>query len=220
MEKDKKTNPLQTRKDREFRQFSNFQLRAEPTADNGTTELYIEGVAATFNSPTVLFEYDGIEYKEQIDRMAFEGADMSDVIFNYNHSGKVMARTRNKTLQIWVENDGLHIRARLDGTAEGRALYEEVKGGYIDRMSFAFTIKESSYNLDEHMRTVLKVKKLYDVSAVDIPAYDTTSLSARSSFEEELEKEHKAAAAAELRKRVLQTQVKLTNSIYGGKENE
>ena len=217
MDKDKKPNPMQTRKDREFRQFTSFHLRAaDPVEENGATELYIEGVAATFNSPTVLFEYDGIEYKEQIDRMAFEGADMSDVIFNYNHSGKVMARTRNKTLQVWVENDGLHIRARLDGTEEGRKLYEEVKGGYIDRMSFAFTIKESSYNLDEHMRTVLKVKKLYDVSAVDIPAYDTTSLSARSSFEEELEKEHKAAAAAELRKRVLQTQVKITNSIYGG----
>ena len=217
MEKDKKSNPMQTRKDREFRQFKDFKLRAaEPVEENGSQELYIEGVAATFNDPTVLFEYNGVEYKEQIDRMAFDGADMFDVIFNYNHSGKVMARTRNKTLQVWTENDGLHVRARLDGTEEGRKLYEEVQGGYIDRMSFAFTIKESSYNLDEHMRTVLKVKKLYDVSAVDIPAYDTTSLSARSSFEEELEKEHKAAAAAELRKRVLQTQVKLTNSIYGG----
>lgn len=215
MEKTK--NQPQTRKDREFRQFTDFKLRAaEATAENGTQELYIEGVAATFNAPTVLFEYDGIEYKEQIDRLAFDGADMSDIIFNYNHSGKVMARTRNKTLQVWVENDGLHVRARLDGTEEGRKLYEEVNGGYIDRMSFAFTIKESSYNLDEHTRTVLKVKKLYDVSAVDIPAYDTTSLSARSSFEEELEKEHKAAVAAELRKRVLQTRVKATTNYYGG----
>jgi len=215
MEKTK--NQPQTRKDREFRQFTDFKLRAaEATAENGTQELYIEGVAATFNAPTVLFEYDGIEYKEQIDRLAFDGADMSDIIFNYNHSGKVMARTRNKTLQVWVENDGLHVRARLDGTEEGKKLYEEVNGGYIDRMSFAFTIKESSYNLDEHMRTVLKVKKLYDVSAVDIPAYDTTSLSARSSFEEELEKEHKAAVAAELRKRVLQTRVKATTNYYGG----
>lgn len=217
MDKDKKTNPMQTRKDREFRQFTSFHLRAaEPVEENGSKELYIEGVAATFNSPTVLFEYDGIEYKEQIDKSAFDGADMSDVIFNYNHGGKVMARTRNKTLQLWTDNKGLNMRARVDGTEEGRKLYEEVQGGYIDRMSFAFTIKESSYNLEEHMRTVYKVKKLYDVSAVDIPAYDTTSLSARSSFEEELEKEHKAAAAAELRKRVLQTQVKLTNSIYGG----
>lgn len=206
---------IPTRKDREFRQFCTFELRAEQKeAEN--TELYIEGVAATFNSPTVLFEYDGVEYKEQIDRLAFDDADMSDVIFNYNHSGKVMARTRNKTLELWIENDGLHIRARLDGTAEGRALYEEVQGGYIDRMSFAFTIKESSYNAEEHLRTVRKVKKVYDVSAVDIPAYDTTSLSARSSFEAELEKEHKAAVAAELRKRILQTQVQTTLKHFGG----
>lgn len=207
--------PIPIRKDREFRQFAEFSLRAEKKeAEN--SELYIEGIAATFNSPTVLFEYNGVEYKEQIDRFAFDDADMNDVIFNYNHSGKVMARTRNKTLELWVENDGLHIRAKLDGTVEGRTLYEEVQGGYIDRMSFAFTIKESSYNTDEHLRTIRKVKKIYDVSAVDIPAYDTTSLSARNSFEVEIEKEYKTAAAVELRKKVLKTQIQLTKNNYGG----
>lgn len=204
-----------TRKDRQFRNFMDFQIRSA-TSDENKEELFVEGVAVRFNEPTTLYEIDGIKYQEQIDRLAFEGADMSDVIFNYNHAGKVMARTRNKTLQLWTENDGLHIRARLDGTAEGRKLYEEIEGGYIDRMSFAFTVKEGSYDTDKHLRTILKVKKLYDVSAVDIPAYDTTSLSARSFFEEELEKEHKAAVAAELRKKVLQTKVKITNQKYGG----
>lgn len=205
-----------TRKDRELRQFYTFELRATQVPETESEALYIEGVAASFNSPTVLYEYDGVEYKEQIDRAAFDGADLRDVIFNYNHSGKVMARTRNKTLELWIDNNGLNIRARLDGTEEGRKLYEEIKGGYIDRMSFSFTIKESSYNVEQHMRTVLKVKKLYDVSAVDIPAYDTTSIFARSSFEAELEKEQKAAGAAELRKRVLQTQIKITTTNYGG----
>ena len=118
----------------------------------------------------MLFSIDGVDYKEQIDARAFEGADMSDVIFNYNHGGKVVARTRNNTLTLWVEADGLHMRARLNGTDEGRKLYEEIKGGYIDRMSFAFRIAESSYNIETHTRTVLRVKKVYDVSAVDIPA--------------------------------------------------
>jgi HK97 family phage prohead protease len=161
---------------RDFRQFANFQIRAAEE----NQELYVEGYAATFNDPTVLWEYDGVQYKEQIDDRAFEEADMSDVIFNYNHSGKVMARTRNKTLQLSTDSSGLYIRARLDGTKEGRNIYEEIQGGYLDRMSFQFTVSESAYDSENRMRTVRKVKKLYDVSAVDIPAYDTTSIYARS----------------------------------------
>lgn len=191
------------RKDREFRRFVEFDLRASLTeSEDENEELYVEGYAVTFNEPTVLWEYDGIEYKEQVDDKAFADADMSDVIFNYNHTGKVMARTRNNTLELKVDEKGLYIRARLDGTSEGRKLYEEIKGGYVDRMSFSFTTRESSYDRENYMRTIRKIKKLYDVSAVDIPAYDTTSISARSFFELEREKEQKVAEAAELRKKL------------------
>ena len=192
-------NQNQTKTDREYRYFANFEIRAAEE----NKELYVEGYAATFNSPTVLWEYDGIEYKEQIDDRAFDEADLSDVIFNYNHRGKVMARTRNKTLQLSTDSKGLYMRARLDGTKEGRDLYEEIQGGYIDRMSFQFSTKESAYDSENHMRTIRKVKKLYDVSAVDIPAYDDTSISARSFFELEREKEQKAAEAAQLRKKLI-----------------
>lgn len=92
-------------------------------------ELYVEGYAVRFDSPTVLFEYGGTEYKEQIDRHAFDGALMEDVIFNYNHGGKVLARTRNDTLWLTVDDTGVFVRARLDGTEEGRKLYEEIAGG-------------------------------------------------------------------------------------------
>lgn len=194
-------NEKTKREDREFRRFAEFEIRAQETGD--TKELYVEGYAATFNSPTVLYEYDGVEYKEQVDDRAFEEADMTDVIFNYNHSGKVMARTRNKTLQLSTDSRGLFIRARLDGTEEGRRLYEEIKGGYIDRMSFSFTTKESAYDSENKMRTIRKVKKLYDCSAVDIPAYNDTSISARSFFELEREKEQKALESAELRKKLI-----------------
>lgn len=193
------TTPNARWKDREFREFE-FEIRA--AAEGETEELYVEGYAARFNEPTVLWEYDGKEYKEQVDDRAFAEADMSDVIFNYNHGGKVMARTRNKTLQLKVDKKGLFIRARLDGTEEGRKLYNEIKGGYIDRMSYAYTVKESAYDSENRTRTIRKIKKLYDVSAVDIPAYDTTSISARSYFELEREKEI-AAAAAERRKKLL-----------------
>lgn len=194
-----------------MRSFTNFEAREEQSAaTEGIKALYVEGVATPFNAPCVLYSYDGVDYKEQIDARAFDETDFSDVIFNYNHGGKVLARTRNQTLELSIQADGLHMRARLDGTEEGRKLYEEIKGGYIDRMSFLFVAGETKYNVDEHMRTVLKVKKLYDVSAVDIPAYDTTSISARSSFAVEIEKERKAAEAVELRRKILQTEIEET----------
>jgi HK97 family phage prohead protease len=189
------------RNEREFRKF-NFEIRAIGE-DITNQELYVEGYAVTFNSPTVIFEYDGIQYKEQVDDRAFDEADISDVIFNYNHSGKVMARTRNKTLTLSTDKKGLFIRARLDGTEEGRKIYEEIKGGYIDRMSFSFVASESAYDTENHLRTIRKVKKLYDVSAVDIPAYEDTTISARSQFQAVAEAEKKALESAELRKKLL-----------------
>lgn len=183
------------------------------SADEGEEDkkLVVEGYAVRFNSPTVLFEYEGIEYKEQIDDRAFEEAKMDDVIFNYNHSGKVMARTRNGTLTLEVRADGLFIRAELGGTEEGRKLYEEIRGGYIDRMSFRFSVREEAYDKENHMWTVRRVKKLYDVSAVDIPAYDDTSIEARKNFilEADAQEKREREAAADLRRRKLVLKTKL-----------
>ena len=159
-------------------------------------ELYVEGYAVRFDSPTVLFEYGGTEYKEQIDDRAFQETKMED----YNHGGKVLARTRNDTLWLTVDDTGVFVRARLDGTEEGRKLYEEIAGGYIDRMSFAFTIQEESYDSVEHLWTIQKVKRLYDVSAVDIPAYDDTSIAARRAAVEDSQRARQAALALDKRK--------------------
>lgn len=172
--------------DREYRLFNQFEIRAMHNEEE-QEEKWVEGYASRYDSPTILFEMDGIQYKEQIVQGAFDSADMSDVIFQYDHQGKVMARTRNKTLQLQVDNNGLYVRARLDGTEEGRRLYEEIKGGYIDKMSFGFTVKEDSYDNDEHMRNIRKIKKLYDCSAVSMPAYDSTNISARNYFESQKE---------------------------------
>ena len=181
------------------------QTRAVETTGEGAAqqELYVEGYAVRFDSPTVLFEYGGTEYKEQIDRHAFDGALMEDVIFNYNHGGKVLARTRNDTLWLTVDDTGVFVRARLDGTEEGRKLYEEIAGGYIDRMSFAFTVREEGYDESDHLWTIQKVKRLYDVSAVDIPAYDDTSIAARRAAVEDSQRAHQAALALDKRKIVL-----------------
>ena len=192
-----------------------FETRALPIAgEEGKEELWVEGYAARFNSPTVLFEMDGNEYKEQIASDAFTDAKMEDVIFNYNHAGRVMARTRNKTLQLAADDSGLFIRARLDGTEEGRSLYSDIQNGYIDRMSFRFTIGQEAYDYQNRMWTVLRVKRLYDVSAVDIPAYDDTSIEARKDAALEADAQaQRHTAEVELARRRLELKLK----ISGGK---
>lgn len=197
---------MEARHDLLTRSFS-VRVRDE-TGTEEKPEMWVEGYAVRFDSPTVLFEYDGTEYKEQIDRNAFEECQMEDVIFNYNHGGKVMARTRNQTLFLEIRSDGLYIRARLDGTEEGRRLYEEIKGGYIDRMSFRFSVREEAYDKQNHMWTVRRIKRLYDVSAVDIPAYDDTSISARKQAVMDLE-ERRKRLELDKRKRKLQLRLKI-----------
>lgn len=183
--------------DREYRHFA-VELRA--SAEN---EMIVEGYAARFDESTVLYSFDGVDYREVIERTAFDSCNMNDVVMNYNHAGKPVARTKNNTLQLNVDDVGLKIKADLSGTEEGRRLYEEIKGGYIDKMSFAFKINDGgdSYDRDTHTRHINTVQRLYDVAAVDAPAYDTTSIYARSYFSAEAEKEK--AEALEFRKRQL-----------------
>lgn len=174
--------------DREYR---GFEMRAE---EEGMT---VTGYAAVFNSPTVLYEDGETQYKEQVDRNAFANAQMADVVMNYNHQGKPVARTKNGTLSLTTDDIGLKISADLSGTEEGRRLFEEIRGGYIDKMSFAFTVSEEAYDNDSHTRTITGVKRLYDVAAVDIPAYDQTSISARDYFTAEAEEQKRAEARRE-----------------------
>jgi HK97 family phage prohead protease len=180
--------------------------------------MIVEGYAVRFNEPTVMYEYDGIQYSEVIEQNSLDESDLTDVPFKYNHSDNVMimARTRNKTLELIKDSQGLFIRANLAQTTTGKDLYTLIKRGDIDKMSFAFTVEEDSYNRDTHTRSIRKIKKLWDVAAVDTPAYDTTSIYARSWAEAEAEAERKASEGAkllELEKLKLQIQL-------GGQKNE
>ena len=185
---------------REYRSLQDFSLVPR---EEGSEEYRVKGTAVVFDTPTVLYECDGVKYCEIIDRHAFDGCDLSDVIFNYNHGGKVVARLRNKTLALHVTERGLEVEADLSGTQAGRELYEEIDGGYIDKMSFSFSVREAKYDSVTHTRTITKVKKLYDVSAVDIPAYEETSISARSFFTEEHGKELAALEQARRRRKLI-----------------
>lgn len=164
-----------------------------------TDDYVIEGYATTFE-PYELYEHDGIKYYEQIDRNAFDNADFSDVIMQYDHAGKVFARTSNGTLQLSVDDKGLRVRADLSKSQSAKELYEEIKNGLITKMSWAFSFEEQSYSNETRTRKFLKIKKVYDVSAVSIPANNDTSINARSFFDGVIEEERKEFARAKAKR--------------------
>lgn len=176
-------NDKQLRRLMDGREYRAMTMRALGDSD----AMIVEGYATTFNQPYML--YDGGDYRvmEQIAPTAFAQCDMTDVIMQYDHEGRVFARNRNNTLALSVDATGLKMTADLGGTDIGRQLYQEIKGGYTDKMSFGFVVAEDqrtstmdhTTGVETVLRTITKIKKLYDVSAVSIPANDMTSISAR-----------------------------------------
>lgn len=176
-------NDKQLRRLSDGREYRAMTMRALGDSD----AMIVEGYATTFNQPYML--YDGGDYRvmEQIAPTAFAQCDMTDVIMQYDHEGRVFARNRNNTLALSVDATGLKMTADLGGTDIGRQLYQEIKGGYTDKMSFGFVVAEDqrtstmdhTTGVETVLRTITKIKKLYDVSAVSIPANDMTSISAR-----------------------------------------
>ena len=183
------------RNDREYRKAEPFKAEED--------SYIVEGYASTFE-PYVLWSDGDIDVREQIDPHAFDEADMSDVIMQYDHEGRVFARQSNGSLELSVDEHGLKVRADLSRTEGARQLYEDIKSGMITQMSFAFSIREDAYDNKEHLRTVMKIRKLYDVSAVSIPANPGTEISARSFAEGVIEQERLERAAAEERERKIQ----------------
>lgn len=163
-------------------------------------QMIVEGRAVVFNQPTVLFKLGGNEYKEVIEATALDEADMRDVVFRYNHNDNlfVMARTRGGSLQLTKDADGLLVRAKLFDIQQARDLYTLIKAGAVDKMSFAFTIREESFDKETLTWHVRKIDRVFDVAAVDQPAYDSTSISARKVIDLERERMEALERAADL----------------------
>ena len=205
---------MPNKKDREYRNMT-MAVRADET-ENRT----VEGYATTFNEPYVLFEDDDIIYREQVDPKAFDDCDMDDVIMQYDHEGRVFARTKNETLSLNLDDKGLFITANLGGTEIGRNLYEEIRGGYTDKMSFGFVVSddqelrtEAADGRVDYLRTITGISKLYDVSAVSIPANNGTSIGAttRSLIDgviDQIQTERSEAAKLELMKQRIKVRAK------------
>ena len=174
-------------KEREYREMMLAIEKRDEAEEPEEERMVVTGYASTFDDPYLLWKDADVEVYEQVDRHAFDETDMQDVIMQYDHQGRVFARIRNNTLTVSPDDKGLFISADLSGTDIGRGLYQEIAGGYTDRMSFGFTVDEDEREIHEDsttgkttvLRTIRKVGKLYDVSAVSLPANPGTSISAR-----------------------------------------
>lgn len=188
---------------REYRALSLLQPSDNQKIDSTH---YVEGYATTFD-PYILFAVDGIEYNEKIDPRAFDNADMSDVIMQYDHSGKVLARTSNNTLNIETDERGLLIYADLSKSAAAREMHTEIKNGLVTKMSWAFTVDDEEYDRENRTRIIKRVKKVYDVSAVSVPANDGTDISARSYVDGVIDMERRESE--ERKRKALKLKLKL-----------
>ena len=183
-----------------------LQFRAEDTEDG---KMEIKGYAAVFNSP------ETYGYTELISEKAFDNADMSDVVLRYNHEDTfmVLARTRNKSLKLNVDDKGLFIDATLqDDITQHRDIFNAIKSGLIDKQSFAFVVDEDEYDYDTDTRTITKIGKVFDVSVVDQPFYNATDVSVARDIDnsefltrrEEIRKQHEEELAIEEQRKALQ----------------
>lgn len=173
---------LQEQKDRERRLAEIRAVEIKEPSD----EMIVEGYAIVFDSPATHYGFT-----EVIARGALDGADLSDVPFRYNHNDTwlVIARTRNKSLELTVDDKGLFIRAVLIDTQTNRDIYKSIQAGLLDKMSFSFTTEKDEWDYENDKRQVQKIKKLYDVSVVDTPFYQDTEIYARALDELESHKE-------------------------------
>ena len=149
-------------------------------------EMIIEGYAAVFETETDLGWC-----KEIISRNAFDNCNMNDCVLKYNHNDNclILARTRNKSLELLVDNHGLKIRAKLIDTTQNKDIYKMIKSKLLDKMSFAFSVRKQEWDYENDTRRITDISQLFDVSVVDVPAYDTTEIYARSKENYDKEKE-------------------------------
>lgn len=172
------------RNDREYRSF-NIETRADDE-----NNYIVEGYASTFEQYPLFEDFDGTVFNERIDRHAFDDADMTDVVFLLDHTGRVYARTKNNTVSLSIDDHGLLTRTDLSRTESARQIAEDIRVGNYSQMSFAFTVAEDHFERESNTRVIDRVKKVFDISAVAFPANPGTDIgvSMRDYFHGEMEK--------------------------------
>ena len=195
---------MPVKSDREYRNLGEFQA---------SDDYMVEGYASTFDRYKML-TIDGVDYYEQIDRHAFDEADMSDVVFLRDHEGRVLARTKNGAVQLSIDDHGLYQKTNLGLTGASKEMYEDIATGNYQQMSFSFVVAEDRYDKDTHTRIVEKVSKVFDVSAVMFPANPFTEIgvSARDYFDGVIEMEKAERLENEQKRERLRLKTKIARS--------
>lgn len=204
------------RNDREYRNLGQIELRSEQL-DDGESRYIVEGYASTFE-PYKLLTIDGVDYYERIEPTAFENTDMSDVVFLRDHEGRVLARTKNDTVQLNVDNIGLYTRTDLGKTGASREMFEDIEARNYTQMSFSFVVDKDDYDEATHTRVIKSIRKLYDISAVAFPANPGTDIgvSMRDYFDGVIEAERAERLEAERRAKEIE---RLKLKLRLGKES-
>ena len=178
-----------------------------PSNEDGEQRYMVEGYASTFDSYT-LMTVDGVDYKERIEPTAFDGADLSDVVFRVDHTGPVYARSSAGSVEVWHDEHGLATRADLGRTQRAKELFADIEAGNYPQMSFAFLVADDGDRYDKatHTRIIERISKVFDVSPVSFPAnpYTELSVSTRDYFNGVIEMER--AERLEAEKREIQKQ--------------
>ena len=150
---------------------------------NDENKMILEGYAIVFNEETLIGDAKR-GFREMIMPSALINTSMKDVPLKYNHMDNflVIARTKNGSLMLEVDDKGLKIRAELLDTQTNKDIYKMVQNGLLDKMSFAFTVNAQEWDRsgDVPLRKITSIERLYDVSIVDLPAYEGTSIYSRS----------------------------------------
>ncbi len=195
--------------DREYR---NMELRLMQEGDEPS--FFVEGYASTFE-PYKMMERDGVAYYERIAPDAFEGADMSDVVFRVDHEGPVYARTSAGSVEVWTDEHGLAQRTDLGRTQRAKDLFYDIAAGNYPKMSFAFSVAEDHFDKETHTRIIDRIKKVFDVSPVSFPANPGTELcvSTRAYFDGVIEMEQAERLEAEKREQQ-KHRIKILTEVY------
>ena len=194
--------------DREYRMMDMRVVEGEEPS------FFVEGYASTFQ-PYVLLTRDGVDYSERIEPTAFDGADLSDVVFRVDHEGPVYARTSAGSVQLWTDEHGLGQRTDLGRTQRARDLFYDIAAGNYPKMSFAFSVAEDHFDKETHTRIIDRIAKVFDVSPVSFPANPTTelSVSTRDYFDGVIEAE-KAERLEEERRKQQKHRIKILTEVY------
>ena len=208
------TDKIKLKNERQVRALQVFAQA--PEAKRLDSNYYVEGYAARYG-PYVLYDLEDGPIYERFERGCFDGCDMSDVIFQLNHQGTVMARQSNGSLIVEADQTGLFTAADLGRTEAARRLYEEISTGMITKMSWGFIVGDYHYDRDTRTIVHTKVKKIFDVSAVSIPANQNTEINARSWADGVIDLAARSEAELDERRRRLRLKIKLQEDLNHGK---